>query len=106
MGKVNVENLEEGMMISEDVKSGNQILLAKGVKLSTKHINIFKSWGISAVCVEGVSEQEITNQKLEQLTPKQRKSLEDNLKTKFKHVDLDFYPAQVLFNTCLLRKIE
>lgn len=106
MGRINVDNLEKGMVLDEDVKSGSQILLAKGVKLTNKHINIFKSWGISSVDIDGACEQELTNIKLGQLSPKDRENLEKHLKEKFLHVDLGFRPAQVLFNTCLLNKID
>lgn len=106
MGMVNTENLEEGMVLLSDAKSGNQVLLAKGVALTSKHINIFKSWGVNAVDVEGACEKELTDKKLQQLTSVQRRNIEEKLNEKFRHVDLDFYPAQVLYNSCLLTKLE
>ena len=106
MGKINTENLEEGMVLNADVKSGNQILLPKGVKLSNKHINIFKSWGVNAVEVDGACEQDITNKKLEEVSPKERALMERDLKEKFRYVDLSFTPAQILYNNCLLHKLK
>ena len=106
MGRVNVDNLEKGMVLDEDVKSGSQILLTKGVKISNKHITIFKSWGVNSVEIIGVCEQDLTNLKLGELAPEVREKLEKELKEKFLHVDFSFHPAQVLFNTCLLNNIK
>ena len=106
MGQINTENLEEGMVLLSDVKSGNQILLAKGVSLTNKHINIFKSWGVSSVEVEGGSEQDLTNQKIQELSPAEKKRLEADLTERFRHVDLSFRPAKVLYNNCLLINIK
>lgn len=106
MGRLSVDNLEEGMVLGDDVKSGSQILLAKGVKLTNKHINIFKSWGISLVDIDGACEEKLTNIKLSQLSPEDRENFEKKLKEKFLHVDLGFPPAQLLFNACLLNQID
>ena len=106
MGNVNTENLEEGMVLNADVKSGNQILLAKGVKLSNKHINIFKSWGVNAVDIDGACEQDITNKKLEAISTKDRSEMEKEMKIRFSHVDLTFAPAKILYNNCLLHKLK
>ena len=106
MGKINTENLEEGMVLNADVKSGNQVLLAKGVKLSNKHINIFKSWGVNAVEIDGACEQDITNKKLEKISPQDRKRIETELAGRFKFVDLSFAPAKILYNNCLLNKTK
>ena len=106
MGRINVDNLEKDMLLNEDVKSGNQILLAKGVKITNKHINIFKSWGINSVDISGACEEELIKIKLNSLSPEERKNLEKNLKEKFLHVDMGFRPAKALFDGCLLNKIE
>ncbi|MEJ2657650.1 MAG: hypothetical protein P8012_10715 [Desulfobacterales bacterium] len=52
MGMVHVDNLEVGMVLSEDVKDiSSRLLLTKGQKIQSNHIRIFKIWGITEVSV-------------------------------------------------------
>jgi len=54
MGVVYVKNLKVGMVLSDDVRDINsRLLLAKGQKIQSKHIRIFKIWGITEVNVTG-----------------------------------------------------
>ncbi|MDH3327048.1 MAG: hypothetical protein OEM38_10070 [Gammaproteobacteria bacterium] len=106
MGMINTEDLEEGMVLLADVKSGNQILLAKGATLNSKHIDVFKSWGVDAVDIDGAGDEDLTNQKIEQISPQVRSQMEAELREKFRHVDRRFYPAKALFNACLILKCK
>ena len=48
------ETLEPGMVLAEPVLNRlGQILLSKGSKLSPRHLTVLKTWGISAVVIEG-----------------------------------------------------
>jgi len=104
MGKISVSELSEGMVLEEDVKSGSQILLAKGVALSEKHINVFKSWGINSVEIVGIDEKDLSNKKIAKISSKARKQLDQELKEKFSHVEMQFYPAEVLYKACLIER--
>jgi len=48
-----IERLIEGMILAEPVlnKMG-QVMIAKDITLSHKHINILKMWGIKQVCIK------------------------------------------------------
>ena len=72
MGMVHVDNLEVDMVLYEDVKDiKSRLLLAKGQKLQSKHIRIFKIWGITEVSVIGsqieknITESNVDPSKLE-----------------------------------------
>lgn len=101
MGMVHVDNLEVDMVLSENVKDINsRLLLAKGQKIQSKHIRIFKIWGIAEVNVTGgqdgdkISESNIDPDKLEKIT--------EETKYIFKHVDLSHPAIQELFRISLL----
>jgi hypothetical protein len=48
------ETLEPGMVLAEPVLNRlGQILLSKGSVLSPRHLNVLKTWGISAAVIEG-----------------------------------------------------
>ena len=54
MGMVHVDKLEVDMVLSEDARDINsRLLFAKGQKIKSKHIRIFKIWGITEVSVVG-----------------------------------------------------
>lgn len=67
MPKKNVEELEEGMVLAEDIKgSQGNLLLTAGVSLTDKHIRVMKTWGISMVEIEGEEEVAYTPEQFEQ----------------------------------------
>ncbi len=48
------ETLEPGMVLAEPVLNRmGQILLSKGSELSPRHLTVLRTWGISAVVIEG-----------------------------------------------------
>ena len=52
MGYIAVDSLEQGMILSEDVRDINtRLLLSKGQKIVPKHIRILKIWGVTEVHV-------------------------------------------------------
>ena len=54
MATVHTDNLEEGMVLSEEVKDiKGRLLLKKGQEIDSKHIKILKMWGVTEVPVVG-----------------------------------------------------
>ena len=54
MGMVHVDNLKDGMVLAEDARDITfRLLLAKGQRITARHIRIFKIWGVSQAMVEG-----------------------------------------------------
>lgn len=103
MGMVHVDNLEVDMVLSEDVRDiKSRLLLAKGQKIQSKHIRIFKIWGITEVSVTGcqdeakISEPDIDPDKLERIT--------EQTKYLFKHVDLSHPAIKELFRISILHR--
>lgn len=57
--RINIENIEEGMVLSEPVLNKHgQVLLGTGIDLQKKHIRILKSWNISFVYIKDENQNE------------------------------------------------
>jgi putative nucleotidyltransferase with HDIG domain len=101
MGMVHIDELDVDMVLDDDVRDINsRLLLAKGQKIQSKHIRIFKIWGITEVCVAGnhgrekIAKSDIDPETLERIT--------ENTKTIFKHVDLSHPAIKELFRISVL----
>ncbi len=53
MIRLNASDLKEGMILAQDVIAQNRVLLGAKTQLTTKHIHIFKTWGVQEACIEG-----------------------------------------------------
>jgi putative nucleotidyltransferase with HDIG domain len=101
MGMVHVDNLEVGMVLSEDVRDINsRLLLTKGQKIQSNHIRIFKIWGITEASVVGSQDRtKITELNID---PDELERITEETKFLFKHVDLSHPAIQKLFRISLL----
>jgi HD-like signal output (HDOD) protein len=96
MGCISVDQLNQGMVLSDDVLDINRkLLLTKGKTITPKHIRIFKLWGITEVNVFGKNEKK--NETEPWINPELRKKIEDRTKRIFKNVDLDYPAAKEIF---------
>lgn len=65
MGRVSVNNLQEGMILEEDlVTPGGRIILSRGAVLREKYIRMFKVWGITGAYVKGEEDGDILQKNL------------------------------------------
>jgi len=103
MGMVHVDNLEVDMVLSEDVKDiKSRLLLAKGHKIHSKHIRIFKIWGITEVSV--TCDQDEKNQSESNIDPNKLEEITEETKHMFKHVDLSHPALKELFRISILHR--
>ena len=57
MGIVALDEIAEGMIVDADVRDmKNRLLLKHGNVITSKHIRIFKTWGVSSIVVRDESE--------------------------------------------------
>ena len=102
MGLVHVDNLEVDMVLAEDVRDvKSRLLLTKGQKIQSKHIRIFKIWGITEVGVVGESLNKKNNREI-QIDPDKLEQITEETKFLFKHVDLSHPAMKELFRISLL----
>jgi HD-like signal output (HDOD) protein len=104
MSLVHVDNLEVDMVLSEDVRDiKSRLLLTKGQKIQSKHIRIFKIWGITEVGVVGESQDKKNNTEIH-IDPDKLEKITEETQFLFKHVDLSHPAIQELFRLSLLSK--
>ena len=96
MGCISVDQLNQGMVLSDDVLDINRnLLLTKGQTITPKHIRIFKLWGVTEVNVFGKDEKK--NETEPWINPELRKRIEDRTKQIFKNVDLNHPVTKEIF---------
>jgi HD-like signal output (HDOD) protein len=101
MGVLRTDSLNEGMILADDVKDmKGKLLLAKGQELESRHIRIFKIWGVTEVnvvgdvgCEEG-SDSDVSPERIEKIREK--------TKPLFCHADLDHPAIAEIFRLSVL----
>ena len=69
MGILNINDLKVGMVLAKAALNKNgTVILGEGNILSEKHINFFKSWGISEVDIEGVDSDQLVQAEMATLS--------------------------------------
>ena len=59
MKSVSIDKLEIGMVIAEDVRNAQNMLLAPaGLEVGEQHLRTFKTWGITKVKVESDGDED------------------------------------------------
>jgi len=104
MGIIHVDRLKTNMVLSEDVRDMNtRLLLAKDLKIQSKHIRILKMWGITEVNVvtDEPDDEETTTKEID---PELLERIEESTKYLFQHVDLEHPAMQELFRLSVLSK--
>ena len=96
MGCVSIDEIKQGMVLSDDVLDINQkLLLTKGQTITSKHIRIFKIWGITEVNVFGKKEKKSGIEP--RINPELVEKIEDQTKQTFKDIDLEHPVAKEVF---------
>jgi HD-like signal output (HDOD) protein len=104
MGIIHVDRLKKNMVLSEDVRDLNtRLILAKELKIQSKHIRTLKMWGITEVNVvtDEPDYEEATKKKIDQ---EALERIVENTKHLFHHVDLEHPAMQELFRLSVLSK--
>jgi len=105
MGVINLAELKPGMVLAENLRDRNgRFLLAKGTRLTLKHLRIFKIWGVIEVNIEGISQKNVESNARAQIDPAIMETAEKEIRERFVHTDLDHPATRELFRLCTLRK--
>ena len=84
MPKVKLDVLQEGMVVTADVKNlDDMLLIPAGCPLTEKHIDILRAWGIPEVQVDSAGETAETVDPLQLLSPEGLASLEAEVRQRF-----------------------
>jgi len=105
MGIVHVDNLKNGMMLAEDARDITfRLLLAKGQRINTRHVRIFKIWGVSQVMVEGDCGNVATTEP--PLDPELIENARKKTRVVFSHLDLDHPAIRELFEQSVIFRAQ
>lgn len=70
MGKVNLDDIKPGMKIEKDVQDrSGRVLLRAGAEITERHLNIFRTWGVTEADIESMSRQDAAAQAARELDP-------------------------------------
>ncbi len=107
MKNINVSELIEGMVLSKDaVDIRGRVILSAGNYIKDKHIKIFKSWGISKVCIEGDLKKENSQKSCDKKDPRITELVEKEMKELYKFTDKRHPAIKELFDLSTERKTE
>jgi hypothetical protein len=88
MAKIKVKDLEVGMTITADVSDQNgRFLLGEGCVLTDKHLKALNAWGVISVEISG--DELPDNARLNALSPEIYSTIENQVKTRFIHNDMN-----------------
>lgn len=107
MPKVKLESLQEGMIVMNDVRNmDNMLLIPAGCALSDRQINILNAWGIAEIQVEACDDSEESTDILQQLPPETLQKISEEIASAFWD-PIDKNPVQQeVFNLVLRRRAK
>ncbi len=107
MGRLNLDEIQLGMVIATDVLDRNgRVLLKTGMQISDKHLRILKQWGITDADIEGVSREEVNARAVENLDKEALGRAEEHHKELFRHTDREHPFVAELFRLSVLRNVN
>ncbi|PIQ95450.1 MAG: hypothetical protein COV67_14790 [Nitrospinae bacterium CG11_big_fil_rev_8_21_14_0_20_56_8] len=107
MANVKLKDLKEGMFVSKDVKDRTgRVVVTAGTRMNSKHLKIFKSWGIISVEVEDKSYSGLGAGNEMDGTEGIPEPVIREMSALFKYTDKRHPAIRELFNICLNRKLK
>ena len=107
MGKLNLEDIQPGMKLERDVKERTgRILLRAGTEITDRHMNILRTWGVSEVDIENVTQEEVAAQAALQFDPEAFEKAEERIEQVFMHADRSQATVRELIRLCILREVR
>lgn len=88
---VDIDHLKEGMVLAADVRDSNsRLLLTRGNTINSRHVRIFKIWGVNEILVMGAS-NDLTDAGADPELPDAGKLEEVRIRIRklFQHLDQD-----------------
>ena len=107
VGIVHVDDLKSGMVLASDVKdSMGRFLLGHGIALQDKHIQIFKSWGITEADIEGMDQKEVSEEIKLQIDPDILEKCENYASVLFQYSNNDHEAIRELKRLRILQLVK
>lgn len=104
MARINLEDVQIGMVLESDVKDRNgRVLLGAGAALTEKHLKIFKMWGVTDADIRGVAKEEVVARAVSRLDPQVVNEIEAQMRDRFRHADMSHPFNDELFRILTIR---
>jgi hypothetical protein len=104
MGMINLNDVQPGMTLAQDVKDrAGRVLLTAQTELTEGHIKIFRKWGVTAADIEGVSRDEIATNALQGFDPATVEEAKARAEKLFSHADTSHPVMNELLMLCTKR---
>ena len=105
MGLTQIDNLEVGMTLAQDVHDrAGRLLLGAGVELSQKHLTIFRTWGVMEVDIVGAEDGDQSSPLPEEITQEQVEAAMTALAPLFRNIDQEHPVMRELHRLAAIRK--
>jgi len=107
MGFIQINQIEPGMVLAEDLKDRkDRFLLPDGASLTTKHIKMLKMWGVIEANIEGIVAEDVQNNAIIDIDPTTIEMAEKIVRERFRYSNIDHPAIQKLFRFCTLQEAE
>ena len=84
MGVLNTSDLQAGMILARPAVNRNgTVMLGPGSALTEKHINLFKTWGVVEVDIEGIDSDQMEKEGIKALSPEAIEAIQQKLDEMF-----------------------
>jgi hypothetical protein len=107
MGRINIDDLEPGMILAAEVKDrSGRVLLGPGQEITEKNLRVFRIWGVLEADVEGVEKASVDAKTMAQLDPERLRAAEAESNNLFRHADRSDEVVQELFRIATVRLVR
>ena len=80
MGILNINDLKVGMVLAQSAKNRHDVvILGAGNVLTEKHINSFKTWGVTGVDIKDIDSDQLVKEEMEAMSNDIVESIEREL---------------------------
>lgn len=107
MGLVAVNDLEEGMVTACNIKDRNgRMLLPAGTELTSKHMLIFRTWGVAQVAIVEPEQEAQVAKTQDELDDEELAAAEESLKPYYRLCGLEHPILRELLRQAALRRLK
>lgn len=106
MGRLNIDQIDAGMILATDVLDRNgRILLKEGLEITQKHLTILKQWGVTDADIAGVNQEEAHSKIADGFDQDLLHTIEAKYQEVFCHTDLTDPIIHELFRLSVNRAV-
>ena len=107
MGILNVNDIEAGMELEEDVVNfQGTVLIGAGAELTEKHLKALGAWGITEANIVGISSTDLEEKSLDSVDEETRGLLERELTYLFQKTNVEDPVMAELYRLAIKRRLR